>query len=43
MKEMWWFLRESYRYVAPRGLRAHAKFAVDLPGAAWRFYRSTPE
>lgn len=37
---MWWFLKESYRYVWPRGLREHAKFALQLPRSAWRFYQS---
>jgi hypothetical protein len=37
---MWWFLRESYRYVWPRGFVGHMKFAAQLPRAAWRFYRT---
>ena len=36
---MVWFFRNSYQYIAPRGLRAHVRFLWALPGAYIRFNR----
>ncbi|MEN6550018.1 MAG: hypothetical protein ABFE07_28585 [Armatimonadia bacterium] len=44
---MIWFIRESYRYVAPHGFWEHVQFVYLLPWAAvrytyfnWRYRRS---
>jgi len=34
---MWWFIRTSYSYINPRGVRQHIRFLRDLPGAYRRY------
>ena len=37
------FVKLSYWFVDPKGIWQHVRFVVDLPGAAFRFFRFMKE
>lgn len=37
---MIWFVKYSYRYVAPRGLIEHIKFLYRIPGASFFYWNA---
>lgn len=43
MRDIAWFTVQSYRYIAPRGVAEHIRFAADYPRALRTFMRLRAE